>query len=193
MQIVFRVCQIAFVMVALVANLATAQSLADAARKEQARRKGIKTPSTTYTNADLAEAAPPDTEKPDDPDEPSAPPTGSRAPATPAPAVAPKPEPEKAPAPQQDEKYWRGRITGGRAALARAELFLDALQSRVNALTTDFVARDDPAQRAVIAGDRQKALSEMDRVRAEIQQATDDIAGIEEEARRAGVPPGWLR
>ena len=36
------------------------------------------------------------------------------------------------------------------------------MQTRINALTTDFVNRDDPAQRAVIEHDRQKALAELD-------------------------------
>ena len=30
-------------------------------------------------------------------------------------------------------------------------LFAEALQSRINALTTDFTARDDPAQRVSLA------------------------------------------
>ena len=68
------------------------------------------------------------------------------------------------------------------------------MQTRINALTTDFVNRDDPAQRAVIAqrppeGDRRARPPE------EGRRSTDKkaIADLEEEARRAGVPPGWLR
>jgi hypothetical protein len=72
-------------------------------------------------------------------------------------------------------------------------MFAEALQSRVNGLTADFTARDDPAQRAVVANDRQKALAELDRVKNDIVQQTKAIADIQEEARRAGVPPGWLR
>jgi hypothetical protein len=80
-----------------------------------------------------------------------------------------------------------------RSALQRAEIFAEALQSRVNALSTDFVARDDPAQRATIGAERQKALAELDRVKQEIQQHTKTIATIQDEARRAGVPAGWVR
>jgi hypothetical protein len=69
----------------------------------------------------------------------------------------------------------------------------EAFQSRVNALTTDFVNRDDPYQRAQIAVDRQKALAELERVKTEIVRLKQQIADIEEEARQAGVPPGWLR
>ena len=80
-----------------------------------------------------------------------------------------------------------------RDARARAESFAEALQSRINALSADFVNRDDPAQRNVIAGDRQKALAELDRVKKEILQYTKDVADTQEEARRAGVPAGWVR
>ena len=68
-----------------------------------------------------------------------------------------------------------------------------ALQSQINGLTADFAARDDPAQRAKVGTDRQKALTELDRVKKEIQQHTKALADLQEEARRAGVPPGWLR
>jgi len=78
-------------------------------------------------------------------------------------------------------------------ANVRHEMFAEALQSRINALTTDVVNRDDPYQRAKLADDRQKALAELQRVTGEIEQAKKDIADIEEEARKAGVPPGWLR
>jgi hypothetical protein len=33
----------------------------------------------------------------------------------------------------------------------------------------------------------------MERVQAEIVQYRKQIADIEEEARKAGIPPGWLR
>jgi len=77
--------------------------------------------------------------------------------------------------------------------LDRSKMFLAALETRVNALNADFVNRDDPAQRAVVDRDRQRAMAEMDRVRKDIAQQTKAIADIEEEARRAGVPAGWLR
>jgi hypothetical protein len=72
-------------------------------------------------------------------------------------------------------------------------MFVEALQSRINGLTTDFVNRDDPYQRAKIGEDRQKALDELARVKGEIEAGKKLIDNIEEEARRAGVPPGWLR
>jgi hypothetical protein len=72
-------------------------------------------------------------------------------------------------------------------------MFRDALQARINGLTADFTARDDPYQRAQVADDRQKAIAELTRVNTEITNGGKRIADIEDEARRAGVPPGWIR
>jgi hypothetical protein len=77
--------------------------------------------------------------------------------------------------------------------LDRDSTFADALQSKINALTTDFSARDDPAQRAVIERERQKSIAEQNRLKKAIEDDKKAIADLQEEARRAGVPPGWLR
>ena len=77
--------------------------------------------------------------------------------------------------------------------MSRAQIFAEALQSRINALATDFVNRDDPAQRNAIAAERQKALAELDRVKQETVDHQKAISAIQDEARRAGVPAGWVR
>jgi hypothetical protein len=155
--------------------------LAEVARKEQERRKTTKSPTKVLTNKDLPTVSAP-------------------APAAPAPAPEQLPAAEPATAgaqkpaePEKDEAWWRTRITEQRQALSRAEVLLEALQSRVNGLSADFVNRDDPYQRAKIGEDRQKALAEMERVKADIEGCKTKIEDIEEEARKAGVPPGWLR
>ena len=80
-----------------------------------------------------------------------------------------------------------------REELRRNEMFAEALQTRINSLTNDFASRDDPYQRARIGEDRNKAMLEMDRVKAEMDLQRKKISDAEEEARRAGVPPGWVR
>jgi len=95
--------------------------------------------------------------------------------------------------PKGDAASWRKRRQDLDDALDRAKLFAESLQSRINGLTADFSARDDPAQRQIVAADRQRALSELDRVKKEIQLHTKAVADLQEEARKSGVPPGWLR
>jgi hypothetical protein len=124
-----------------------------------------------------------------------------KVPATPAPQAAPAPAKdaaveEKAAEKKEepkDEAWWRQRMSQAREELRRSEMFAEALQTRINSLSNDFSARDDPYQRARVAEDRQKALAEMDRVRTDVEAQKKKIADIEEEARQAGVPPGWVR
>jgi hypothetical protein len=115
---------------------------------------------------------------------------GDQPPAGAAAAAAAKPAAQEE---AKDEAYWKGLITAAQTKLERDESYLEALQSRVNALTNDFYARDDPAQRAVIWTQRTKALDEMERLKTEIAAGGKTIAKIQEDARREGVPPGWLR
>ena len=183
-----------------------AQSLADVARKEADRRKSIKDGGKAYTNKDLPNLPAPG---------PSAAGSSSREPnaekaATSRPRVTPSTEPaqetvgpgstrrqdlgdkKESPKPM-DQAAWGKQMKDLRDHLDRDQTYVDALQSRVNALTTDFVARDDPAQRAQLGLDRQKALTELDRLKKQIGDDKRAIADLEEDARRSGVPPGWLR
>ena len=169
-----------------------AQSLADVARAEETRRKTVKGRAKVYTNETLRGA-----DGGDPPAAPAPPPAGAAAtpsasePAKPAaPAAGSKPP---APDTAKDEKYWRGRLTSARDALARSQTFAEALQTQINGLYAEFVNMSDPAQRAVIEQKRLAAIAEQDRVKADIAKQTKAIADIEDEARRANVPAGWLR
>jgi len=171
--------------------LASAQSLGDIAKREEARRKQVKTPAKVYTNDDLrGDVVPPVTNAPSTPAS-----TPNQPQPAPTPAAGQPKEDNKSATedPKKTEAYWKDRLTKARADLDRAKTFADALQSRINALTTDFAARSDPAQRAQIGSDRQKALAELDRVKKEIEANTKAIADIQEEGRKAGVPAGWVR
>jgi hypothetical protein len=181
-------CMLVASFAAPVAGWAQKPPLAEIAKKEQERRKTTKDAPKKLTNKDLPESA----LKPQAPTPPSAGHAAGEPQATGEPQAAPAAEGKPA-AEERGEQWWRGRIEQARENLRRNQAFLEALQSRVNGLTTDFVNRDDPYQRAKIGEDRQKALDEMERVKTEIAAGQKQIEAIEEEARKAGVPPGWLR
>jgi hypothetical protein len=161
--------------------LLSGQTLADAAKKEEERRKAVKAAGKVYTNKDLG-SLPADGAAP--PPKPAEPAAGAAAKETEKPADK---EPVK------DQAYWAARMNELRTQVQRDQTYVDALQTRVNSLSADFVNRDDPAQRAVIANERQKSIAELERLKAQIEAGKKAIADLEEEARRAGVPPGWLR
>ena len=68
-----------------------------------------------------------------------------------------------------------------------------ALQNRADGLWAQFTAVDDPARRRVVERQRTEALAELEDTQAEADRLEREIRDIREEARRAGVPPGWLR
>jgi hypothetical protein len=210
-RVVFRYALPA-VLLALVCMTASApaQSLGDVARQEQARRKSASA-GKIYTNDDLRSAPAPASTTPASTGSTSATGDAKSSPATAAPADAKSDtktdtksaadtkgadapaEKTKDKDPSEDEATWRKRQNTIQESLDRARTFSEALQSRINGLTAEFSAKDDPAQRGVVATERQKALTELDRVKKEIQQHTQALEDLQEEARKAGVPPGWLR
>ena len=187
-----RLLTISAALVVTCASVAAAQSsamrpLADVAKAEEARRKEASKPAKVLTNSDL---------KPDISRGIAAPSTatpGTVSAATPANATPGAPAAAAKPDAAKDQAYWAGRMKDGRDKLQRLQMFADSLQTRINSLTTDFINRDDPAQKAKLETDRKAALAELDRVKKEMNDQTKAIAAIEEEARRAGVPAGWLR
>jgi hypothetical protein len=199
---IMKPAPIAWSLVAVVllgGTFARAQSLADLAKKEEERRKATAGPSKVYTNEDLKKyPTPPPTPAPTE-GQPAA--NAGAAPAVPPPGDpnapdASKPADPSKPAAQEDKKdeaYWKGLITSARTKLERDESYLEALQSRINALTNDFYSRDDPAQRAVIETQRNKALNELERLKKDVSDGKANIVKIQEDARKEGVPPGWLR
>jgi hypothetical protein len=165
-----------------IAASAQTQSLADVAKKEEERRKSVKTAGKVYTNKDLGGAV-----------DAAAPAPAPAAPAAAAADTAKPAEPAKPQEPVKDQAYWSQRLKELQSQVARDETYAEAMQTRINSLSADFVNRDDPAQRAALAADRQKAVAELERLRQQIEAGKKAIADLEEEARRAGVPPGWLR
>jgi hypothetical protein len=199
---------------AVVSISATAQSLADVARAEAERRKTIAQPSRVYTNRDLKPVPAPVPPVPAEGGERSREVTPSEArqkrPGPSGGAASRRPGGEtredsedaeedgdttenEEKRREDDEQRWRARMAEARDQVQRSRMFADALQSRINALNTDFSARDDPAQRSVIGTELNKALAELERVRGDIEAQEKAVTDLEEEARRAGVPPGWLR
>jgi hypothetical protein len=179
-------------LIPLVARVSAQQKnppLAEVARKEAERRKGIKDTQKVITNKDLPESARKERPAPGD----AAAAAGGAETGDAKPAEQKESKASGGDNSQKDEAYWHNRITQAQDNLRRSEAFLSALQSQVNGLTTDFVNRDDPYQRAKIGEERQRAVAEMERVKADIELAKKQIADTEEDARKAGVPPGWLR
>lgn len=192
-----RVIAIAVTLIVTSAPVAFAQTsstvpLAEVARKEEARRKTTKKATRVITNANLGAAV-------DDAATAAPPPsTGTASKDTPPPTNASPTIPGGRggpvdPAEKKDQAYWQGRIGNARLELSRTQMFAESLQTRINSLKTDFVNRDNRVEREKIQQDLNAALAELERLKTEVEKQKKGIVAIEDEARRAGVPAGWLR
>ena len=101
---------------------------------------------------------------------------------------------------RKDEAYWKERMAMLRGKLRDDQAFLAVATTREHDLDQQLhVSVDniryirDPLQRAEVEHQWQDAVTELKRLQALAENDTAAISRAEEEARRAGVPAGWLR
>jgi hypothetical protein len=117
-------------------------------------------------------------------------------PTPPPPDVEPPPgsatDPGKA-EPVKDEQWWRDRVSTVREAIDNGVAAEAAIQSRINQLQSDAVNIDDPAQQARARAELGNTLLDLRAATELTEKARRDLAGIQEDARRLNIPPGWIR
>jgi hypothetical protein len=176
-------------------------NLADIARREALRRQLTDRSIGSFTNADLPptvvvmtpEATPPPVAGAGE-DEP--PVTAGAAAATagaPGSAAAAPTTAEDRKNDRTGEEYWRKRMEDARAVVERNQVLLDAMQARINALNTDVVNTDDPFQQGQLRQQLARALSELDKLKRDVDAGNKAIKDIQTEARKQRIPPGWVR
>jgi hypothetical protein len=157
------------------------QSLADVARNAEAARNAsaARPRAKVYTNKDLSavDHVPP-------------------APANSSPAATkPGPPPSDAQGipDKKSEAYWRERMRPLRERLDNARALADETKRRADRLMRDA---DRCFMIGVVCADYTESLrltEEHKVLLADVASAERDVLALEEEARRAGVPPGWVR
>ncbi len=172
--------RVVFILVVVAVALpARAQSLADIAAKEAARRATLKVPARVITDRDL----PPDNT------------VGARASqrvdegraAASAPATKATTDDNG-----HDERWWNSRVDPLLRKLNGASAKLQAAKARAAATGAD-TTRSGSRARAATMRRAERAAAEVDRYTTEVAQARRALEDLEEEARKAGALPGWLR
>ena len=111
----------------------------------------------------------------------------------PAPAETPaSPATDEAAA---QEREWRMRARKLRDALRTAEAKVAGGRVRLAALQDDLSPNNvmDPFRLQTLAAERAKARQEVEAAEKEAAEARKALEDLEDEARKKGVPPGWLR
>jgi hypothetical protein len=90
--------------------------------------------------------------------------------------------------------YWQERARAARDRVAAARRDLDESEARVSRDENDFYSWDDGQYRDnVIKPEWDRAKEAVERAKRELQDATDALSSLEDEARKAGAFPGWIR
>jgi hypothetical protein len=182
-----RVIAVALVGVFLLPVASGAQGLGDASKKEKQRREtGKAAPAKTYTQEQLLELPPVANEGAGSASEESA-----AAPAAPPPKLGPTPPAagDEESARNRDEERWRVRVAAARARVDKAHQAHETL-SGMN-LVPGYEYVDDKGR--TVIGSVKELQKLTARAKAELTAAERALEALLEEARRANVPPGWLR
>jgi hypothetical protein len=194
----------AIALVLVLAPVAGAQSLGEAAAREKAKRdkRGKATPAPSYTDSDLKDPSKPDKDKEKDGGEnttatpPGATNTGSGEGGSRPASTATEGASGYAPSVSAgDEAIWRARAHDQREAIRSAEKAIQAAQDRLNALMSDrdVTMTQDPNRLQTVEAQKNEARAAIDAGRLGLAEAQKGLQDLEAEARRNNVPPGWLR
>lgn len=205
----------AAVLLLLLPGFVLSQSLGDVAEQEKAKRK--RTGAQSYTNDDLEHATPTPSPSPSasaapqpeatpaprnrdrfkvgltppaKPQEPGAKPAESK-------TIETEGKTKEPAAPAKDEAYWRGQREAREKAIQDAEDQIKAIEQRIGELATDRNpnAGDllDPDRLKKREAELRQKAEELEKAKDALAAARRRLADLDEEARRAGVPPGWVR
>jgi hypothetical protein len=96
---------------------------------------------------------------------------------------------------RRTETYWRDRAARARSAVEEADAKVKDLEGRIAALRNDMnpVNTQDPNRLQSRDRELREAIDALDAARLSADAARKALADLEEEARRAGAMPGWLR
>lgn len=148
--------------------------LAEASRRETARRRTASPPKVVITDDNLSEYA-----------------EGGKLTIASAP---PAEHLEGASAGESDESYWRERVRSIRSEWREAFDSLTALEAEAAGLRRQFYSADDPFYRdAEIKPQWDRALDKLEETRRIVEESQQRLDEALAEGRRAGALPGWLR
>jgi len=169
---------------------ASAQTLADIARRERERQKQAGPRNKgTFTNASPAGTPTPPPRAP------------VNTPATAATGTAAEKKEESAPKSTgptdnkgRDEKYWRDAFQKAREAIKLADDKLQLQENKLNDLNMQLLRQNDIYNKENILGAQiSAAQKDLDAAKAEAVEARNNVSKLEDELRASGGLPGWAR
>jgi hypothetical protein len=89
--------------------------------------------------------------------------------------------------------FWKKQQADLEARIAELKAGINAQQSELNKLWSDFYTRTVAAEQTAIKVQISNITSQIEQKKLFLSQSETQLEDLYERARKAGVPPGWLR
>ena len=185
-----------------VASVGSAQSLADLAKKEQERRQAVKATIKVITNEQAARFKSTPAAAPEPAGQPaektgaaSKPPAEGTDKVEAVPATAKEKAATDEPVDLQGrtESFWRQTFADARKKVQDLENETNVLILKFNDLQNQFYRESDGFKQQELQRQIQKTIFEQDANKENLAAAKASLADLENEARKSGALPGWIR
>ncbi len=90
-------------------------------------------------------------------------------------------------------EYWKNQQTDLQGRIAELKEGIRSEQSQLNKLWSDFYIKNIPAEQDAIKVQIGSLTNQLEQKKLFLSQAETQLEELFEKARKAGVPPGWLR
>ncbi len=89
--------------------------------------------------------------------------------------------------------YWRRQQSQLEERIAGLNADIESEQLELNKLWSDFYIKNVPAEQQAIREQIAELTNKIEQKKVFVKEAQTQLAELLEKARKAGVPPGWLR
>lgn len=93
---------------------------------------------------------------------------------------------------KDDEAIWKEKAAAAQEKIKAAEEKVNKTQDDIDALWRYQTAVDDGQQQQKAVGERTERMNDLDSAKKELEEAKKAEEEMQEEARKEGVPPGWV-
>ena len=98
---------------------------------------------------------------------------------------------------QTDEKkqpdFWKKQQNELETRIAQLKEGINGEQNELNKLWSDFYVKNIPVEQAAIKVQISRLVNQIEQKKLFLSQSETQLEDLYEKARKAGVPPGWLR
>jgi hypothetical protein len=95
--------------------------------------------------------------------------------------------------PQKEMKYWRDLKSKLEEQVAELSKKVDEDQLYLNQLITNYISMNLPLQKIDMKNQIDKFTADHNKNKLKLESLQNQLNGLPERARKAGVPPGWVR